>query len=476
MEPSFLDATEQAALVREGAVTPAELVEQSIRAIEAQDPALGALVDTRFERARAEATGPLPDGPFTGVPMLVKDAVLHSEGDRYQHGMRFLRDRPWRSPADSELMRRYRAAGFILLGRTKVPELTLAPTTEPLAHGSCRNPWDPARITGGSSGGSAAAVAAGMVPVAHGNDVGGSIRIPSSCCGLVGLKPSRYRTSPAPSAGVLAPLNHEHVLCRSVRDTAAVLDATHGPVPGDPHQAPPPARPWAEEVGRDPGPLRVGVVTDHPFGLPVDPECVAAATDAATLLESLGHRVAATGAGPLADVGGLMALGAVIGSAVAFDVDLWARRLGEPVVDLEPATRRLLEVGRATTGADYLAALDELARFSRAVVAGYRDHDLILTPTLPVLPHPLGTIDPAQPVEAMQTEHGTLVSLVVPFDVTGQPATSLPMHVSAGGLPVGVQLVAPYGREDRLIRVAAQLEAAAPWADRHPPGTATATA
>lgn len=406
MKPSFLDATEQAALVRQGAIGPAELVEQSIRAIEAQDPALGALVDTRFARARAEAAGPLPDGPFTGVPMLV------------------------------------------------------------------RTPSCTARATATST----AAVAAGMVAVAHGNDVGGSIRIPSSCCGLVGLKPSRYRTSPAPSAGVLAPLDHEHVVCRSVRDTAAVLDATHGPVPGDPHQAPPPASPWADEVGRDPGRLRVGLVTDRPFGLPVDPECVAAATAAATLLESLGHRVATTGAEPLADLDGLMALGTVIGSAVAFDVDLWARRLGEPVVDLEPATLRMLELGRATTGAGYLAALDELARFSRAVVAAYHDLDLILTPTLPVLPHPLGTIDPAQPVEAMQMEHGTLSCLAIPFDVTGQPAISLPLHVSAGGLPVGIQLVAPYGREDRLIRVAGQLEAAAPWADRHPPATAPATA
>jgi amidase len=473
---AFLDATAQAELVRRGEVTSAELVSAAIERIEALDPVFGAMVSTRFDRALSEAAGELPgalDGPFRGVPMVVKDAVQHSEGDPYQHGMRFLRDRPWRSPADTELVRRYRAAGFVIVGRSKVPELTTAPTTEPLAHGPARNPWNPRYTTGGSSGGSAAAVASGMVPVGHANDMGGSIRIPASCCGLVGLKPSRARTSLAPLHGEYwGPLTHEHVVCRSVRDTAAVLDATAGPAPGDLYAAAPPARPWASEVGSPVPPLRVGLVTRHRYGGPVDPACSGAASAAAALLESMGHHVAPCGSDvveAMADVEGMIGFSLIIAAGVAAEVAGWEERFGEPVVDLEPANEAMVARGRAATAVELVKAGDAVAAWSRRMAAAYADFDVLLSPTMPNPPIELGVADPSKPVAEMQAVHGDMAAMALPFDVTGEPALSLPLGTSPEGLPIGVQLVAPIGREDLLIRLGSALEAAAPWADRRPP-------
>src|SRR5436309_6939234 len=291
------DATGLAALVRAGEVTPAELVEAAIARIEAVDPQLNAVIHPRFERAREEAArlraGRAAGAPFAGVPFLVKDVTCHQAGEPFHEGMRFLRDRQWRAAGDTHLATRFRAAGLITVGRTNTPELGIVPTTEPVAYGATRNPWDRARSPGGSSGGSAAAVAAGLVPVAHGNDGTGSLRIPASACGLVGLKPSRGRTSlgPARSPGLLGNIV-EHVLTRTVRDTAAILDAVSGSLPGDLFVAPPPHRPYHEEVGVDPGRLRVGLLVHVPFlELPVAPECVAAVHDTGHLLASLGHDV-----------------------------------------------------------------------------------------------------------------------------------------------------------------------------------------
>jgi amidase len=472
-ELAFLDATAQAELVRRGEVTPVELVEAAIGRIEALDPVFGAMVSTRFDRAVSEAAAGLPDGPFRGVPMVVKDAVQHSEGDLYQHGMRFLRDRPWRSPADTELVRRYRAAGFVIVGRSKVPELTTAPTTEPLAHGPARNPWNPRYTTGGSSGGSAAAVASGMVPVGHANDMGGSIRIPASCCGLVGLKPSRARTSLAPLHGEYwGPLTHEHVVCRSVRDTAAVLDATAGPALGDLYAAALPARPWASEVGAPVGPLRVGLVTGHRYGGTIHPACSGAAASAASLLESMGHHVSPCGGHvveAMADMEGMIGFGLIIAAGVAAEVAGWEERLGSPVEDLEPANAAMVERGRAATAVELVRAGDAVAAWSRRMVAAYADFDVLLSPTMPNPPIELGVADPSKPVAEMQAVHGDMAALALPFDVTGEPALSLPLGTSPEGLPVGVQLVAPVGREDLLIRLGSALEAAAPWAGRRPP-------
>ncbi len=467
------DGLGQAALVASGEITASELVEAAIAGLERLDPVLGVLVAERFDRARAEAAGDLPSGPFRGVPFLVKDAVQESEGDRYQHGMALLRDHPVVSETDSELVRRYRAAGFVQLGRTKVPELTVSPTTEPLAFGPARNPWALDRSPGGSSGGSAAAVAAGLVAVAHGNDMGGSIRIPASCCGLVGLKPSRARTSLAPRFGLFwGPLTHEHVLTRSVRDSAAVLDATAGPVAGDLYTAPPPSRPWRAAVDDHPGPQRVALVLDRPDGEAVDPQCVAAAESTARLLEELGHRVEPLAGSVFHDQAGSEAFGAVVAAGVARDVDAWERQVGATADDLEPLSALQVGWGRALGATAYVEMMDVLARWSRRIAARTAPYDLVLSPTLAVLPPLLGTMSGDRPIEETGPMMAAMAAFAIPYDVTGQPAISLPLHVSAEGLPVGVQVAAAYGDEDRLFRIAGQLEQARPWADRRPELTA----
>ncbi len=463
------DAVGLAELVRTEKVSPAELVDASIERLEALEPKLSLLVSDSFERARKEAAGALPDGPFRGVPFLLKDAVQHSEGDPYGHGLPSLKGISWRSPHDTELARRYRQSGLVLLGRTKVPELTMSSTTEPLAYGPAHNPWDTGRSTGGSSGGSAAAVAAGIVPVAHGNDMGGSIRIPSSCCGAVGLKPSRWRTSFAPDYGEYwGPLTHEHVITRTVRDSAAVLDATAGPVPGDLQMAPPPARPWLSEVGADPGKLRIGLMLDLPNGGPVDPECVRAATDTAALLEELGHHVEPFSGACLTNEPGSMGMSTLIGVGLASEVVKWEQRLGITMDDLEPMPAAMVAAGRATSALDLVRAVDAFAAWSREIAALTGAFDVLLSPTMAILPPLLGTLSGDQPLEQCFAGWGAMCGFALPFDVSGQPAISLPLHVSESGLPIGIQLVAAYGREDLLFRLSGQLEQASPWAGRRP--------
>ncbi len=468
-ELHWVDAMGQAELVRSGEVSAAELTELAIARIERLDPSVNAVVFRRFERAREEAAAGNNGAPFGGVPFLLKDAVQHSEGDRYQHGMHFLRDHPWTSPHDSELTRRYKAAGLVVLGRTNVPELTLSPTTEPLAFGPTRNPWSPSHSAGGSSGGSAAAVASGMVAVAHGNDMGGSIRIPASCCGLVGLKPSRDRTSLAPDSGEYwGPLTHEHVLTRTVRDSAAMLDASAGAVPGDLHGAPPPARPWVEEIGRYPGRLRIGLIVDTPSGSPVDPRCADAATGAAGRLEACGHHVAELGGSTLFDQEGPEAMYTIIAAGIARDVRRWEERLGAAVDEMEPMPARMVEFGQSVTGIQLVDAVDRLARWSRKVAAATAAFDVVLTPTMAILPPELGTLSGDTAPADLAAGLSAMTSFAIPFDVSGQPAISLPLSWAKNGLPIGVQLVAAYGREDVLFRLASQLEEAQPWADRHP--------
>src|SRR3954470_20343366 len=288
-----MDATDQAELVRTGKVSAAELVEAAIARIEKVDPELNAVIHPLFDDARKEVADGLPDGPFTGVPLVLKDLICLSAGHPMHEGMRFLKDQGWTEEEDQYLAAKFRAAGFLFVGKTNTPELGIVPTCEPDAHGASRNPWNTEHSTGGSSGGSAAAVASGMVPVGHANDGGGSIRIPASECGLVGLKPSRGRSSLGPDYGdVFSGLICEHVVTRSVRDTATVLDAVHGPMPGDPYAAPTPSRPFLDDVGADPGRLRVGLLTSSPV-TEVHPDCITAAENAGRLLESLGHTVEA---------------------------------------------------------------------------------------------------------------------------------------------------------------------------------------
>jgi amidase len=466
----WTDAVAMAELVRTGAVSPTELVEAAIERLEALEPRLQLLVSESFERARKEAAGALPDGPLRGVPFLLKDAVQHSEGDPYGHGLASLKGISWRSPHDTELARRYRRAGLVLLGRTKVPELTMSSTTEPLAYGPAHNPWSLAHSPGGSSGGSAAAVAAGIVPVAHGNDMGGSIRIPASCCGAVGLKPSRDRTSMAPDYGEYwGPLTHEHVITRTVRDSAAVLDASAGSVPGDLHMAPLPARPWLQEVGVDPGRLRVGMMLDLPNGAPVDPECVRAATETAALLEELGHHLEEFPGASLADQAGTGGMSTLIGVGLASEVRRWEERLGITIDDLEPMPAAMVAAGRAASAVDLVRATDAFAAWSRHIAAAWAGFDILLSPTMAIPPPPLGTLSGDQPLEQCFPGWGAMSGFALPFDVSGQPAISLPLHWSDAGLPIGVQLVAGYGREDVLFRLAGQLEQARPWSAKRPP-------
>ena len=473
---SRLDAVAQAELVRTRRASPLELVDAAIDRSERINPKLNAVIHRFFDRARDQARrNALPDGPFRGVPFLLKDLFGHTEGDPMHFGARFLKDIDFRVPHDSYLAAKFRAAGLVFLGRTNVPELGILPATESDAYGPARNPWNPAHSTGGSSGGSAAAVAAGMVPVAHGNDGGGSIRIPASECGLVGLKPSRGRTSFGPDLGVaVGGLAVEGVLSRSVRDTAAMLDVAQGYMPGDPYTAPPPTRPYRDEVGAPDGRLRIGLMTASPAGMhPVHAECTKAAVQTARLLAELGHTVEPSHPAALDDVelnrhfsvmyavqitGTLAALGRFTG-----------RTLGP--ADTDAFNWALAEIGRGISVTQYLETEDWIAAFTRQLASWWSDgFDLLLTPTLPEPPPRLGyfAADAADPtITGLRAT--AFATWTCPFNMSGQPAISLPLHWTPDGLPVGVQLVAAYGREDLLLRVASSLEQAAPWASRRPP-------
>ncbi len=468
-ELSHLDATAQAELVARGELSPIELVEAAIERIERVNPKLNAVIHPLFDKARAAATSPaLANGPFRGVPFLVKDAVCTTAGDPYHAGMRFLKRHAYRAPNDSELARRFRAAGFVFVGKTNTPEMALSATTEPLAYGATRNPWNLAHSTGGSSGGSAAAVAAGLAPVAHANDMGGSIRIPASHCGLVGLKPSRGRSSLAPAFGEYwGPLTHEHVVTRSVRDSAAVLECIAGPAVGDPYTAPPFARPLRDELTARPGPLRIGIVTSA-GGRSAHPDCVAAVERTAALLAELGHRVESVRI-PELDA---PVIGPWIAPAIARDLERYAALVGEPIgpEDVEPLNWLLAEQGRAMSAAEYVKQSEEAWSWARSLSVHWgRDFELLLSPTSGAPPPPIGELGPQTPVMELLGRLGAHTLFTMPFDVTGQPAISLPLHWNADGLPIGIQLTAAYGREDVLIRMAAQLEEARPWRDRRPP-------
>jgi amidase len=471
---AWLDATAQADLVARGEVTPTELVEGALARIDALNPDLNAVIFDRSEKALAEsADDALPDGPFRGVPFLIKDAVAHTAGDPYHCGMRVLKDAGWVEPDDTWLAERFRRAGFVIVGKTNLPELASMVTTEPLAYGATRNPWDLDRSAGGSSGGAGAAVASGMVPVAHGNDMGGSIRIPSSMCGLVGLKPSRGRSTLGPDFGEYwAMTTHEHVLTRSVRDTAAVLDAIAGPGVGDPYTAPPPARPFAEEVGADAGRLRIGVRTARGDGNDTHADGLAAVAAAVTLLESMGHDVEPVELPALDDPRFAHAVPVLFGAWVARELDRWSARLGREVAasELEPWNEMLAGVGRAASAAAYVGAIEDVQAYARGVAAWWADgHDILLTPMLAGPTPRIGDLGPEVDPMELLGRLGPLTPFTMPFNVTGQPAISVPLHWGGDGLPIGVQLVGAYGREDLLLRLAGAIEEAQPWAGRRPP-------
>ena len=472
-ETQWMDATDQAALVANGDATPLELVDAAIERIERLDPALNAVVIRWFDHARSIAADPgLAAGPFRGVPFLLKDLFATYAGQRISNGNVALKNANTISQIDTTLVARYRAAGLVIAGRTNSPELGSVPTTEPLAWGPTRNPWDTSRTPGGSSGGAAAAVASGMVPFDHASDGGGSIRIPASCCGLVGLKPSQGRITFGPARDESG-LGVEHCVSRTVRDTAALLDATCGPGVGDTVMAPAPLRSYVSELNVEPGRLRIGLLDHHPQQGTVDRECTDAARAAATLLESLGHHVEPAWPEALADATFASQFGALWSTNMGVSLSRFEEMVGRPLTEdeFEPMNRAQADFAKLFTSIDYARALASVAQFRRAVQAWWtQGWDLLLTPTLGQLPVPLGTFaNNAQQPMAPVALAGVFVPFTPPWNTSGQPAISLPLHWTDHGLPVGVQLVAAYGREDVLFRVAAQVERALPWAHRTPP-------
>ena len=484
------DGLALADLVRRKAVSPVELVDSAIARIERFNPMLNAVVTQAFEQARSAALQPISEAPFAGVPFLLKDLMAASAGIRLSNGSRYFRD--YAPDHDSELVARFKAAGFIVLGKTNTPEFGLVPVTEPLMHGPTFNPWDVSRTPGGSSGGSAAAVAARMVPIAHASDGGGSVRIPASCCGLFGLKPTRGRNPLGPDIGEgWHGAIVEHVLTRSVRDSAAVLDATNGPDRGAPYFAAPPDRPYLNEVGTPPGKLRIAYSAKPPIAAQVHPDCVAAMEAAARLCESLGHHVEQ--ATPILDQHGFVnAFLLVLAAETAAELDFAKATVGRvPAADdFEVPTRLLALLGRQYHAGELAAAVRTLQLASRQVAEFFETYDMLLTPTLAAPPVRIGELQP-RGVEAMaqsliaSLRAGWLVKFLggieklaervfdfIPFtplfNVTGQPAMSVPLHWNAAGLPIGVHFVGRYGAEASLFRLAAQLETAQPWADRRP--------
>lgn len=472
-ELSWLDATAQAELVRRKEVKAIELVDAAIERIERLNPILNAVVTPMFDLARQAAAGRLPDGPFAGVPFLLKDFLAEYAGVRFTEGTAFLKEHV--PDQDSEVVRRYKRAGLIVVGKTNTPELAIGPTTEPRLFGPTRNPWDTARTPGGSSGGSASAVAAGMVSMAHGNDAGGSIRIPASCCGVFGLKPTRARNSLGPHYGdVFSGLVAEHALTRSVRDSAALLDATSGSDLGDPYWVPPPERPFLEEVGANPGRLRIAFTDRTPLGTRPHPDCVEAVRDAAALCAELGHEVAE--AAPAID-GELLWRGftTVLSAGFAWGIEDWGRRTGRtPTAEFfEPFVWTFTRRGRELSAPEYLLLIQDLQRISRDVARFFRDYDIWLTPTLGEPPVPLGTFSftGGDPFE-VRRRMATFSPFTYLANVTGQPAMSVPLFWNAEGLPVGTHFMGRFGAEATLFRLAAQLETVRLWAGRRPPVSA----
>lgn len=456
-----LDAIGQAQEVRAGRVAPRELVEAAIAAIAASDRGINAVIHRRFERAVREVADIPAEAPFRGVPILLKDLGWAQAGEPYTAGSRVLDG--VRVAADDYGVRRLRRAGFVILGRTNTPEFGTTITTEPAAHGPTHNPYDLSYSPGGSSGGSAAAVAAGMVAVATASDGGGSIRIPASMCGLVGLKPTRGRLSLGPTSGERwSGFSGAGLVSRTVRDTAAIMDLLSGYEPGDPYTAPvlPSLR---GEVGKAPGRLQIGFVTDHPRGdVPIDHELATAVSTAASLLQSLGHTVTPACPSGLGDEDFPAHFSSIMADNVAAELDYLGTWRGNPVdlEELEPLNRLLAVIGRGRTAVEHVVSMRWMDGFRRRMAQWWTSgYDLLLTPTLGVAPFPLGWLDGDQGVG--RAAQG--IAYTAPVNATGQPSISLPLHTTAAGLPVGVQFVAAAGREDLLVRLAAQVEAAMPF-------------
>lgn len=466
-----LDATAQAALVKAGEVAPVELVAAAIERIEALDDRMNAVIQRRFDRALEEASSQaLPDGPFQGVPLLLKDLGCPSSGDPDHRGNSFLKSIDHRSNHDSTLTALLRKAGFIIIGRTNSPEFGLVSTTEPAAYGATLNPWDPTRSAGGSSGGSAAAVAAELVPVAQGTDAGGSLRLPSAHCGVFGFKSSRGRVSAGPDEGDAQSAHNVYgVITRSVRDSATVLDMVSGEQSGDPVVATPPLRSFRSAASANPRTLRIGVMAvDEVNHYPIDPRVNAAVRRMANLLVSLGHQVEEAYPEAMTDPSYLQHWTGLLSPGVVALIDSLADIAGRPLRrdEAEDVTWYWYEQGRKATAADYVR--HELWRdnYRRRMASWWTSgYDLLLSPVTPGPPPPLGYFNGPEGIQRSID----ILCFTPQFNTTGQPAMSVPAELTDDGLPIGVQFVAAYGKEEVLFSLAGQLERAIRWVDRRPP-------
>ena len=483
------DALGLAELVKHKEVSPLELVEEAINRIEQVNPKLNAVTIPMYEEARKVAQKPLPDGIFKGVPFLIKDLLSTYAGMPYTKGCKGLKN--YIADQDSELMKRYKATGVITVGKTNTPEFGWAGVTEPEAWGPTSTPWDTERTSGGSSGGSGSAVAAGIVPIASGGDGGGSIRIPASCCGIFGMKPSRGRTPTGPNGELWQGAAVEHILSRSVRDSAAMLDEIQGADPGAPYVVGPPSRKYMEEIQIDPGHLRIAINTQSPLGNEVHPECIEAVKNAANLLSDLGHHVEE--AIPEYDGTELaMSFLMMYFGEMAAEIDNLEPMLGRKATpkDVEPATWTLGLLGRTFSACEFVKAMQLWNKFSRIMGQFHQKYDIYITPTIAVLPPKIGDTLPSPSelfgMKVMNTfglgrilkASGIVKQLAeknlakTPFtqlaNLTGQPAMSVPLYWTSDGLPCGVHFMAPIGDEATLYRLAAQLEKAKPWFDKNP--------
>jgi amidase/6-aminohexanoate-cyclic-dimer hydrolase len=464
------DALGLAAWVRTGEVSPQELLEAAVARVEERNPAINAVVIRAFEEGRKAIEAGLPDGPLRGVPWLLKDLHAAWTGVRLTNGSRFFADNV--SDYDHEITLRYRRAGLVLFGRTASPEFGLTATTESALYGDTRNPWDRTRSAGGSSGGAASAVAAGIVPAAHATDGGGSIRVPASCCGLFGMKPTRARVPSGPKLGEgWSGMSVQHALSRSVRDSAALLDAASGPALGDPYLAPPPpARGFLAEVGADPGRLRLALQTGAFNGAEVDPDCVAAARDAAELCRSLGHEVEeaelAVDREVLSNATGVIITANLRATLLERGEQLSRSWTGE---DVEALTFLMAEGAKGREAADYARAIRAIHAVGREVSAFLGRYDALLTPTMATPPVPLGRLSLSRSdLPGLLGDLSRTVGFTQLFNASGHPAMSVPLYWNAAGLPIGVQFAGRFGDEATLFRLAAQLESARPWFLRRP--------
>ncbi|HWV97245.1 MAG TPA: amidase [Xanthobacteraceae bacterium] len=462
------DAVGLAELVRSKQVSPAELLDEAVARTAKVDPTINAVVVKHEDYARKQIENGLPSGPFTGVPFLLKDLEILA-GTRTTFGASVFKDNV--ADHDGTVAARFKAAGLVVFGKTSSPEFGLLPTTEPRLFGPTRNPWNPAHSSGGSSGGAAAAVAARILPVAHASDGGGSIRIPASASGVFGLKPTRARTPLGPDRGEgWGGFSCNHVVSISVRDSAAMLDAIHGPEPSSPYTAPPPQRPYLEEVKREPGRLRIAFTDKSPYGDAIDPEIAAAVRDVAALLAELGHDVEERAPTLPADPADVMAT--IVAANTALTVRLAEQRLGRAMTDQDFERLTLASARNASrqNATDYVAAQLAAFEISRSLATFFASCDVFLSPTLCAPPLRIGELD-------SMSENLSHISPVLRrympgtsmYNMSGQPAMSVPLAWNAAGLPLGMMFAARFGDEATLFRLAAQLEQARPWKDRKPP-------